>query len=93
MIIVLGMSKQGDFHWPEKPLEKMWEIDNEARILKETEMKEKFNIKLTLKICFLSYKCLVTNKYRSGIKIKVFQTIQPYLPGVFLSDHALGGST
>ena len=37
------MSKQEDFHWPEKPLEKMREIDNEARISKEGEMKRKFN--------------------------------------------------
>ena len=37
------MSKQEDFHRPEKLLEKMWEIDNEARILKEVEMKRKFN--------------------------------------------------
>ena len=29
---------QEDFHWPQKPLEKMREIDNEARILKEAEM-------------------------------------------------------
>ena len=36
------MSKQ-DFHWPEKPLEKMQEIDNEARMSKESEMKRKFN--------------------------------------------------
>ena len=37
------MSKQEDVHWPEKPLEKTGEIDNEARISKETEMKKKFN--------------------------------------------------
>ena len=37
------MSKQQDFHRPEKPLEKTREIDNEARILKEVEMKRKFN--------------------------------------------------
>ena len=37
------MPKQVDFDWPEKPLEKMWEIDNEARILKKAEMKRKFN--------------------------------------------------
>ena len=37
------MSKQEDFHLPEKPLEKTWEIDNEARISKEAEMKRKFN--------------------------------------------------
>ena len=29
---------QEDFHWPEKPLGKTREIDNEARISKETEM-------------------------------------------------------
>ena len=34
------MSKQEDFHQPEKLLEKMLEIDNEARISKEVEMKE-----------------------------------------------------
>ena len=33
------MSKQEDFHQPEKPLE----IDNAARISKEAEMKRKFN--------------------------------------------------
>ena len=37
------MSKQGDFGRPEKPLEKMREIDNEGRISKKTEMKRKFN--------------------------------------------------
>ena len=33
------MSEQEDFHWPKKPLE----IDSEARISKEAEMKRKFN--------------------------------------------------
>ena len=37
------MSKPEDFHRPEKPLEKSREIDNEARISKEAEMKRKFN--------------------------------------------------
>ena len=37
------MSKQDDFHRSEKPLEKSREIDNEARISKEAEMKRKFN--------------------------------------------------
>ena len=37
------MSKQEDFHRPEKLLEKKREIDNEARITKEAEMKGKFN--------------------------------------------------
>ena len=37
------MSKQEDFHRPEKPLEKTREIDKEARISKEAEMKGKFN--------------------------------------------------
>ena len=37
------MSKQEEFHRPEKPLEKSREIDNEARISKEAEMKRKFN--------------------------------------------------
>ena len=32
------MSKQEDFHRPEKPLEKTRETDNEARISKEAEM-------------------------------------------------------
>ena len=32
------MSMQEDFHWPEKPLGKTREIDNEARISKEAEM-------------------------------------------------------
>ena len=34
------MSKLEDFHQPEKLLEKMREIDNEARISEEVEMKE-----------------------------------------------------
>ena len=37
------MSKQEDFGRPEKSLEKMREIDNEARISKKAEMKRKFN--------------------------------------------------
>ena len=37
------MSKQEHLHRPEKPLEKTREIDNEARISKEAEMKRKFN--------------------------------------------------
>ena len=37
------MSKQEDFGQPEKSLEKMWEIDNEAGISKKAEMKRKFN--------------------------------------------------
>ena len=37
------MSKQEDVHRPERPLDKTWEIDNEARISKEAEMKIKFN--------------------------------------------------
>ena len=36
------MSKQEDFHRPKKPLEKTREIDNEARISNEAEMKRKF---------------------------------------------------
>ena len=32
------MSMQEDFHWPEKPLGKTRETDNEARISKEAEM-------------------------------------------------------
>ena len=43
MIIVLGISEQKDFHRPEIPLGKTWEIDNEARISKKAEMKRKFN--------------------------------------------------
>ena len=35
------MSKQEDFRRPEKPLEKTWEIDNEARISKKVEMNRK----------------------------------------------------
>ena len=35
------MSKQEDFGRPEKPLEKMREIDNEARISKKAEMNRK----------------------------------------------------
>ena len=34
------MSNQEDCHRPEKPLEKTWEIDNEARISKEAKMNE-----------------------------------------------------
>ena len=37
------MFKQEDFHWPEKSLEKMQEIDNKARISKNNKMKRKFN--------------------------------------------------
>ena len=37
------MPKQDDLHRPEMPLEKTREIDNEARISKEAEMKRKFN--------------------------------------------------
>ena len=33
------MSKHEDFRRPEKPLQKTWEIDNEARISKKAEMK------------------------------------------------------
>ena len=36
------MSKQEDLHRSEKPLEKTREIDNEARISEEAEMKRKF---------------------------------------------------
>ena len=37
------MSKQEDFPWPEKLLEKTQEIDNECRISKKVEIKRKFN--------------------------------------------------
>ena len=37
------MPKQDDLHRPEKLLENTREIDNEARISKEAEMKRKFN--------------------------------------------------
>ena len=37
------MSKQEDFLWIEKRLEKTEKIDNEARIWKEAEMKRKSN--------------------------------------------------
>ena len=37
------MPKQEDLNRPEKPLEKTREIDKEARISKEAEMKRKFN--------------------------------------------------
>ena len=37
------MSKQEDFHPPEKPLEKTQEIDNDARISKKAQMKRKLN--------------------------------------------------
>ena len=42
MIIVGGMFKQEDFHRPEA-LGKTCEIDKEARISKEAEMKRKLN--------------------------------------------------
>ena len=37
------MSKMQDFHQLENSLEKMQEIDNEARISKKAEMKRKLN--------------------------------------------------
>ena len=37
------MSKQEDVYQPERPREKTREIDNEAGISKETEVKKKFN--------------------------------------------------
>ena len=37
------MSKQEDFGWSEKPLGKTWQIDNQARISKKSEMERKFN--------------------------------------------------
>ena len=37
------MSKQEGFRGPEKPLEKMRETDNEARISKKAKVKRKFN--------------------------------------------------
>ena len=37
------MSKQEDFHRPEKLLQKTREIDNEVRISKKPEMKRKLN--------------------------------------------------
>ena len=37
------MSKQEDFHRSEKSLERTREIDNEARISEEAEIKRKFN--------------------------------------------------
>ena len=39
------MSKEENFHWPERPLENTREIDNEAGISKEAETKRKFNKK------------------------------------------------
>ena len=39
----MGMFKQEDFHRHEKPPEETWEIDNEAKISKEAEMKRKLN--------------------------------------------------
>ena len=38
------MSKQEEFSRPEKQLEKTRKIDNETRISKKAEMKEKFKI-------------------------------------------------
>ena len=43
MIIALVIYEQEDFHWPEIPLEKTREIDNEARISKKAKIKRKFN--------------------------------------------------
>ena len=37
------MYKQKDFRRPKKPLEKTWEIDNEARMSLKAEIKRKFN--------------------------------------------------
>ena len=37
------MSKQQDYHRPEKPLETAQKIDSEARISKEAKMKIKLN--------------------------------------------------
>ena len=37
------MSEQEDFYRPEILLEKMWKIDNVARISKKAEMKRKVN--------------------------------------------------
>ena len=37
------MYEQEDFHRPEIPLEKTWEIDNEARISEKAKIKKKFN--------------------------------------------------
>ena len=39
------MSKQKDFGWPEKPLEKTREIDNEAKISKKAEKEKKIQLK------------------------------------------------
>ena len=39
------MSRQEDFHRPEKSLEKTREVDNKARISEKSEMKRIFNIK------------------------------------------------
>ena len=44
MIILLGVSKQEDFHWPEKPLEKAQEINNESsQNEKEIQQKSEAN--------------------------------------------------
>ena len=40
------MSKQKDFGWPEKPLEKTQEIDNEAKISKKAEKEKKNSIEI-----------------------------------------------
>ena len=37
------MSRQEDFHRPEKQLEKTWEIDNKARISKKIKMNRRLN--------------------------------------------------
>ena len=37
------MYKQKDFRRPKKPLEKTWEIDNEARMSLKAEIRRKFN--------------------------------------------------
>ena len=44
MVIILGTSKQENFHRSEEPLEKKQETNNEARISREVEMKRRFNI-------------------------------------------------
>ena len=68
------MSKQEDFHRPEKPLEKTREIDNEARISKEAKMKRKFN-RNQKRITIWLYNFITLSKY--SIK---------YLELVFISN-------
>ena len=76
-MIVLGMSKQEDFGWPEKPLEKTREIDNEARISEKAKMKRKFSRnQKRITLWDISLTCL--------FKVKVLTTC--FMPNLRMAD-------